>query len=547
MEYKHRRPRYRGEPGEETRPVETPEETSGEEMPQSSAYDSQEEKSSMAAVVWALLGIMVLALGLLFVVQNWNNWFGKKTTLDTPKPTVAFLSQAKKLNEVPTEEPTPTMTPQVIVTEKIVEVMVYVTPEPTAPPEKQNPTEPPVRTMPTEEEDVSILDLMEQPEGEEPLAEIIPLDETVSFTFKGEQMQFETFAYSGGWRLPSDPWYVAIFQELTKEVLEAFGMPISGEMMAELTQNWLKAAVSDGWTLTWLRFQMDLEDFADMAEVNNYVEELKLWSDEEYDELANDTLQYFFAKLNGGEIKDSTYWSLEVMLRAIDEQRNPELFARRYNDTNHTPDQLVTFFDKDDNNFVSSNKALIVACRDAKVDRSDYLQTAWVNLFEGGTWKWKPRQKASVESKAPETESPPSPTEEPPTNPPPPPTDPPTNPPTEPPKKDPEERPKISDVPVGGGGTNPTNSEEPHTDTHAESTPAKVDPVTPEPTPAPTPVPTAVREHEPEDCGDGSPPLVEEDLGGGQPDGYNGTQNVAGQDVQTQNDADAGDLDTDSV
>ena len=130
----------------------------------------------------------------------------------------------------------------------------------------------------------------------------------------------ETYTYHGGWLTVCDPWYDAYRFNWEKEIHEAFGVPISGWTWSEKITNWTRAASSDAWTLTWWRFQMGLENFKDMDEVNEFVEELILWPAEDYDKLANDTLEFFFKKLNSGKIVISPYWGLEVMMREINEE-----------------------------------------------------------------------------------------------------------------------------------------------------------------------------------------------------------------------------------
>jgi hypothetical protein len=170
------------------------------------------------------------------------------------------------------------------------------------------------------------------------------------------------------------------------------------------------------------------------------------------------------------------------------DKKLPELFARKKGDTNNKPDVLVTFFDKDGKNFVSDKKAFQVACKAAGVNPKDYSSRAYVNMTEGGTWKWKIGTKATPTPKPTPTPTPkPTPTPTPKPTRTPTPTPKPTPTPTPRPTKDPSVRPTPT---IGGGKVNPENSEDPHTTDHAESTPKGPTPK-PKVTPKPTAVPTA--------------------------------------------------------
>lgn len=306
------------------------------------------------------------------------------------------------------------------------------------------------------------------------------------------EVTLEMSAYEGGWKKDNDRWFVT--DEKVKEVPEAFAKAISGKTWSDKIGTWLEYAVSDPWTMTWFRFQMGLEDFKDMDEVNKHARTVRELSATKYDELANETLTYFFKKLEGGTVEVSQSWALEVMQRWQKDKKLPELFARRHGDTNNTPDVLVTFFDRDGKNFVSNTKAFQVACKAAGVSMNDYLSKAYVNYTEGGTWKWKPGMKAT-------------PTHAPTPTPTPTPAPRPTPTPTPHPTKDPSVRPT---PPIGGGPVNPENSEDPHTTDHVESTPARPTP-TPKVTPTPTPVPTAVVRPT-EICETVAPTPIREDL-----------------------------------
>ena len=301
---------------------------------------------------------------------------------------------------------------------------------------------------------------------------------TVSFTMKDadskeNKVTLETFTYKGGWQRGSDSWFIAKDGNLEKETPESFGTPISGDDWAKKTSNWLKRAVSDPWTLTWFRFQMHRESFSDMEKVNQYAKNLADLPTNEYDEIANATLSHFFKRVNNGRAEVDPNWGLEVMLREPGEGKGTlELFARTNSDGNHTPDLLVTFYAKGEStSFISYKKAWSVAAKAAGVSSNKFKPRAYVNLTEGGTWKWKVAGGGSGGN---------------------PPTDAPTSTPKpdkDRPTKDPKQRPT---PPVGGGEVNPKNSEDPHTTNHTESTPAPKVTEAPKPTATPTPVPTAV-------------------------------------------------------
>ncbi|MBR2861976.1 MAG: hypothetical protein IKB97_00215 [Bacteroidaceae bacterium] len=416
----------------------------------------------------------------------------------------------------PTAEPTPTMTPQVIVTEKVVEKIVYLTPEPTEAPTEvppQAPTEPPARepkVVPTEEPD-------EESEEEELHGEIIFSGETVSFMADGEKLTLERFSYSGGYFPEDDPWYA----EEPKETEESYGPPIPGQTYAEKTQNWLMELVKSGHQVIRLRTQMGMITPKSLEEENQMAMELNASEPDEYDRVVNETLTYFFDQLDGGRIEASTDWYLENYMRSMSESDScPELHGRLNGDDDKVleeKDLLLTYFDKTGKNFVSEEQGWLNTLKDARAKREDSAQRAWVNMDEGATWKWKkgtkskdtptpPPEVTPTPTPPPEVTPtptpPPTPTPTPPHTPtptPPPtptpvpetptPTPPPT--PTPRPTKDPGQRPTESDAPIGGGPTNPENSEDPHTTDHVESTPAPPVTPTPKPTEAPTAVPTA--------------------------------------------------------
>ena len=454
----------------------------------------------------ALFVVAVLIFGLLFISTNWSKWFdgssviaAKDTkTVDQENTTVTPpLEAAMKTVETPA-----VMAAKTVSTEKPAEVSTEV------PSEK--PTEVAV-TEPVEKSDVTPTIAPAKTTEKEVEATAAPAKETktaaasakksgtavsaVESMIKGtkDKVAIEIFTYEGGWKKDNDQWFLA--DEKKKEVPEAFAMAITGETWSSKITTWLKYAVSDPWSLTWFRFQMELEQFKDMNEANEYAQSVAELSSAKYDKLANETLTYFFEKLDAGSIEISKNWALEVMMRWQSNKKLPELFARRKGDTNHKPDLLVTFYDGDGKNFVSNKKAFQVACRAAGANPSDYSSKAYVNFTEGGTWKWKIGVKVN-ETPTPTPKPTPTPT----------PTPKPTPTPTPRPTKNPDDRPTPT---VGGGPVNPENSEDPHTTDHVESTPVKPTP-TPKPTPKPTPVPTA-KVRPTENCEVPAPTPIRED------------------------------------
>ena len=461
---------------------------------------------SWRKVVLAIFIVAAVLLVLLYLSTNWNQIFNRSgwapktaehtiVTVTATAPPETDASVAMETAETPV-----VMAAKTVSTEKPAEASTEV------PSEK--PTERAV-TAPVEKSDVTPTVAPAKTTEKEVEATAVPAKETktaaasakksgtavsaVESMIKGtkDKVAIEIFTYEGGWKKDNDQWFLA--DEKKKEVPEAFAMAITGETWSSKITTWLKYAVSDPWSLTWFRFQMELEQFKDMNEANKYAQSVAELSSAKYDKLANETLTYFFEKLDAGSIEISKNWALEVMMRWQSNKKLPELFARRKGDTNHKPDLLVTFYDGDGKNFVSNKKAFQVACRVAGANPSDYSSKAYVNFTEGGTWKWKIGVKAN-ETPTPTPKPTPTPT----------PTPKPT--PTPRPTKNPDDRPTPT---VGGGPVNPENSEDPHTTDHVESTPVKPTP-TPKPTPKPTPVPTA-KVRPTENCEVPAPTPIRED------------------------------------
>ena len=447
-------------------------------------------KNSWKTGCIVLLIVIAIVLAMIFVPRIWPNASDQSVTRSgvetaTTAPTGTTTPESTKAASKATAKPIATEAPT-------------VKPTATVAPTQASTTTPKVTAAPVKKFSAS--------EGK-----------TIEFELKekGKKEKFvlETIIYKGGWVRDDDPWFVTAASG--KEVPEAFAKAISGKTWSAKIRKWLEDAVSDPWTMTWFRFQMGLEEFGTMDEVNARAESVRKMATEEYDELANETMTYFFKKLEGGTFEVSPNWNLEVMQRWQEDKKLPELFARPYRDTNNVPDVLATFFDKDGKNFISNKKAFQVACKAAKVNPNDYSSRTYVDFDEGGTWKWRvgvktqetptptpiltptpeptpePTPTPTATPKPTPTATPkptPTPTVTPKPTPTPTPTPKPTPTPTPRPTKNPDERPT---PPVGGGPVNPENSEDPHTTDHVESTPAQPTP-TPKPTSKPTAVPTAV-------------------------------------------------------
>ena len=478
-----------------------------------------------------LIAILVVALvlALIWFLSRNGNLFAQQQKLNAPKDWATATETA-----TPTATLAPTATPTAQPTEIPTEAPTEIpTEEPTEAPTEESaeaPTE-----VPTME---PIVVPTEEPAGE--FVVVVADTREVTFTPTEEMVFFRVIdgknttevtlvksRYAGGWMEDFDAWYRAEQLALVKEVPEAFGQGIPEEVWSARIDLWLEAACADPWTLTWFRFQMGLEDFKDMDEANSYARFLIKIEPEDYDEIANATLNHYYDNIDGGSAKISPNWGLEVMMRWLDAEHTlPELFARKFGDTNHKPDTLMTFYDRNGKNFVSYKKAFEVACKNARVVSGEFRNEAYVNFDEGGTWKWKqgakpgqtptPTPKPTPEPTPTPTSEPtptpkptptptpvptstptpkptPTPTPKPTPTPTPKPTPTPTPKPTPTPRptKDPGQRPTESDAPIGGGPTNPENSEDPHTTDHVESTPAPPVTPTPKPTEAPTAVPTA--------------------------------------------------------
>ena len=520
-------------------PAYTQEERNYEEEYRYASYPQQTENEES---FWKRFGVgrwliailvVALVLALIWFLSRNGNLFTQQQKLNAPKDWATTTETA-----TPTATLAPTATPTAQPTEIPTEAPTEVpTEEPTEAPTEESaeaPTEVPTE-VPTMEPTVVPT---EEPAGE--FVVVVTETREVTFTPTEEMVFFRVIdgknttevtlvksRYAGGWMEDFDAWYRAEQLALVKEVPEAFGQGIPEEVWSARIDLWLEAACADPWTLTWFRFQMGLEDFKDMDEANSYARFLIKIEPEDYDEIANATLNHYYESIDGGSAKISPNWGLEVMMRWLDAEHTlPELFARKFGDINHKPDTLMTFYDRNGKNFVSYKKAFEVACKNARVVSGEFRNEAYVNFDEGGTWKWKQGAKPGqtptptpgqtpTPTPEPTPEPTPTPTSEPTPTPKPTPTPTPVPTPTPTPKptptptpkptptptpkptptprptKDPEQRPTVTDAPVGGGETNPQNSADPHTQEHTESTPAPPNPPTPAPTAVPTAVPTA--------------------------------------------------------
>ena len=347
-----------------------------------------------------------------------------------------------------------------------------------------------------------------------------PTGKKVAVSIDKEKIEIEEFTYAGGYIEADDPW----FAEADKETPESYGPNLRAETVAEGVNNWLHALPKSPVQIARLLVQTGQMQLTPLKSEVDYAYELIELPADEYDEKVNEALKFVFENLEGGKIVTSTDWTLENYM--IEEgEKHPVLHGRLNGDNDREKekkDVLFTLYDSKGHNFISEPLGLKNTAEDAKQNSTSFSNLAWVNLDEGGTWKWKPGGKASVSTPPPKpdetptpgpTEKPtptptpsptptsgptatpsPTPTPEPtatPATPTPSPAPPETPTPTPHPTKDPEQRPTVSDAPIGGGETDPEHATDPKTTSAPTSTP-KVETPTPKPTPKPTAVPTAV-------------------------------------------------------
>ena len=499
---------------------------------------ADEEKDGGGRSIWpALLILFLILIGIaVWFVGDSRGWWsgarlnGGSTTADSTPLSETMLAATDATDNVPvvTEVPTPEMTPFV--------VYVYITPEPTEVPTEE-PTEAPT-TAPTEAPTeiptevptaVPTAELTEAPTVVSTLAPTEPPARVptytvvgeVTFTLKdnGKKVTIPEIRYAGGYFPEEDPWY----SELEMEADGSYGPSLEDETIEDGVYNWLHELVKSPLQITRLRVQMGMEDLKSLEE-----EVMFAWSfardPDEYDRVANETLQFLYAKLEGGTLLTSVDWSLENYMAEGDSNASIVVHGRRNSDDDkrrEDKDVLFTLFDANGKDIISERRGLENTAKDARVNLEDYSKRAWVNLTEGGTWKWKkggtkptdpppavtptptPRPTPTptpVPTATPTPRPTPTPTPVPTATPTPRPTPTPTPVPTATPTprptptptprptKQPEDRPTPT---VGGGETDPQNSEDPQTTSAPTSTPY-VAPTPAPATPAPTPVPTAV-------------------------------------------------------
>ncbi len=523
---------------------------------------TSDEGGSGRSILPALLIIVLLILGVLvyFIGENLG-WFGNRQTNVTKVSPTANLSSTSfvaaetadeqkaelkieptKPVEVtpqviyvfvtpdPTEEPTatPTMAPTEAPTEVPTEEPTAVPTEaPTAEPTMVPTAEPVLEAEESEAPTATVVTILtveseEEPENA-PTYEIIG---TVNFKLydSGKITSIPMVEYAGGYFPDEDPWN----SELEMEVEGSYGPSLEGETIEEGVTNWTYELVKSPLQITRLRVQMGMENLQSLEEEVAFA-----WSfakdPDEYDRIANETLQFLYRKLEGGSLRISVDWSLENFMAEGDERAPMVVRGRQNSDDDKIRDEkdvLFTLFDAQGNDIISERRGLINTAVSAKVKAENYAKRAWVNLTEGGTWKWK---KGQLEPTTPPTNPPevtptpvpntPTPVPNTPTPEPNTPTPVPNTPtpvpntptpvpntptpvpntptpvpntPTPRPTKNPEDRPQESDAPVGHGPTNPENSEDPHTTVAPPTSTPYIAPTPAPATPAPTAVPTAV-------------------------------------------------------
>lgn len=534
---------------------------------------TSDEGGSGRSILPALLIIALVILGLLvyFVGDNLG-WFGKSQTdvtrvMPTASPSTESFITTKDADEQKVEPTKPAeVTPQV--------VYVYVTPDPTEEPTAtpttaptatptmvpteaptQEPTEAPT-VVPTEEPTnepeaptsaIVAIELVEESE-EGPTYEIVG---TVTFKLydSGKVTSIPMIEYAGGYFPDEDPWN----SELEMEVEGSYGPSLEGETIEEGLTNWTYELVKSPLQITRLRVQMGMEDLQSLEEEVAFAWNFARNPDE-YDRIANETLQFLYQKLEGGTLRTSVDWSLENFMVEGDERAPIAVRGRKNSDDDkirEEKDVLFTLFDARGNDIISERRGLVNTAISARVKAEEYTRRAWVNLTEGGTWKWKkgqveptnpptnppevtptpvpntptpvpntPTPEPNTPTPVPNTPTPvpntPTPVPNTPTPVPNTPTPVPNTPtpvpntPTPRPTKNPEDRPQESDAPVGHGPTNPENSEDPHTTAAPPTSTPYVAPTPAPATPAPTPVPTAVVRPT-ENCETAAPTPIRED------------------------------------
>ena len=308
--------------------------------------------------------------------------------------------------------------------------------------------------------------------------------------------EVERFVYSGGYHPETDP-YNTKFQidSRTKEDGfendTAYGLHIEGETDAERTANWMKVVMLSPEALVRLRVQMGVDNLDSIEAENLTADQVRAMSQEEYDRFANETADIFYTRLEGGEIRSSYNWTLGNYMRdqVMGEHENSEVHGRLESDdeSGEGRDLLLTFFDAEGKNIVSSQQGFQNTVRDAHAEGRNIGQRAWINVDEGGNWKWKAGSTATA---TPEPEVTPTPTPEVT------PTPTPEVTPTPTPEVTPTPTPEVTPTPTPEVTPTPTPEVTP-TPT-PEVTPTPTPEVTPTPEPTPTPTPEVTPTPEPE-------------------------------------------------
>lgn len=202
-----------------------------------------------------------------------------------------------------------------------------------------------------------------------------------------------TYNRVGGYNPEYDP-RVVMFNHQNEDGYEndgAYGLKIDGNTPVEQTTNWAKDFRNSPEQIVRLRVQMELETLNSIKRENARANELRRMTVEEYDRIANETAAEFYERLEGGSIKESKNWILENYMVDETDSHNDSAVHGRYNgddESGEGADVLITFYDAKGENFVSSGQGLSNTKKDAG-GGADVGIIAWVNMDEGGTWKWK--------------------------------------------------------------------------------------------------------------------------------------------------------------
>jgi hypothetical protein len=314
----------------------------------------------------------------------------------------------------------------------------------------------------------------------------------------------ECFEIKGGYHKEDDP-YATKFAHKDEEAYEnddAYGFEIEGDTVAEKTANWIKNVMKSPEAIVRLRVQMGEENLDSLEKENELANKIRGYSADDYDKIANDTANKFYNKLKGGQIIESNYWMLENYMNdgQATDHSDSEVHGRLNQDDEYDEhrDKLLTFYDRNGNNIVSSWQGYMNTAKDANATYLIISQIAWVNMDEGGTWKWKtgtvaqtpeeppvvpPVVPPEVPPEEPPAESEPDPTPPEPDDPTPPEPDDPT-----PPEPDDPEPPEPDDPePPEPEKPDPKNEDE--EEKHADDDDDPADNVDPDPLPEDDPTP----------------------------------------------------------